>query len=157
MSGNGISWAVCKSAPRSRQITMPAPHQSVFYRPDALLQHNQQRQSTEGMSSNSNSFFIITAHNSWSAAMIWPDYHADNVTAAKNWKNSNIWKSSSCKHFKSVEQLIVHKQRPFQACLTCCLYEAVVKICTMQITEWPQDRFLNKVLLDNDKETMWIL
>jgi len=26
----------CKSAPRSRQITTPAPHHSVFYRPDAL-------------------------------------------------------------------------------------------------------------------------
>ena len=36
MSGSGISWAVCKSAPRSSQITMPAPHHSVFYRPDAL-------------------------------------------------------------------------------------------------------------------------
>jgi len=36
VSGSGIHWAVCKSAPRSRQITMPAPHRSVFYRPDAL-------------------------------------------------------------------------------------------------------------------------
>jgi len=27
---------MCKSAPRSKQITTPAPHQSVFYRPDAL-------------------------------------------------------------------------------------------------------------------------
>jgi len=36
VSGSGISWAVCKSALRSRQITMPAPHHSVFYRPDAL-------------------------------------------------------------------------------------------------------------------------
>jgi len=36
VSGSGISRAVCKSAPRSRQITMPAPHCSVFYRPDAL-------------------------------------------------------------------------------------------------------------------------
>jgi len=27
---------------------MPAPHHSVFYRPDALLPPNQQRQSTEG-------------------------------------------------------------------------------------------------------------
>jgi len=35
-SGSGISWALCKSAPRSRQITMPVPHHSVFYRPDAL-------------------------------------------------------------------------------------------------------------------------
>ena len=30
VSGSGISWATCKSAPRSRQITMPAPHHSVF-------------------------------------------------------------------------------------------------------------------------------
>ena len=36
VSGSGISWAVCKSAPRSREITMLAPHHSVFYRPDAL-------------------------------------------------------------------------------------------------------------------------
>ena len=36
MSGNGISWAICKCAHRSRQITTPAPHHSVFYRPDAL-------------------------------------------------------------------------------------------------------------------------
>ena len=32
----GISWAICKSASCSRQITTPAPHHSVFYRPDAL-------------------------------------------------------------------------------------------------------------------------
>ena len=31
VSGNGISWAICKSAPCSRQITMPAPHHSVFF------------------------------------------------------------------------------------------------------------------------------
>jgi len=36
VSGSGISWAICKSAPCSRQITMPAPHHSDFYRPDAL-------------------------------------------------------------------------------------------------------------------------
>ena len=36
VSGNGIRWAICKSTPRSRQITTPAPHCSVFYRPDAL-------------------------------------------------------------------------------------------------------------------------
>ena len=35
-SGSGISWAICKSTPRSRQITMPAPQHSVFYRPDVL-------------------------------------------------------------------------------------------------------------------------
>ena len=30
VSGSGISWTICKSAPRSRQITTPAPHHSVF-------------------------------------------------------------------------------------------------------------------------------
>jgi len=30
VSGSGISWAICKFAPRSRQITMPVPHHSVF-------------------------------------------------------------------------------------------------------------------------------
>ena len=30
MSGSGISWAICKSAPRSRQITTPAPDHSVL-------------------------------------------------------------------------------------------------------------------------------
>jgi len=33
----GIIWTTYKqSAPRSRQITTPAPHHSIFYRPDAL-------------------------------------------------------------------------------------------------------------------------
>ena len=35
VSGSGISWAICKSAPRSRQTTRPAPQHSVFYRLDA--------------------------------------------------------------------------------------------------------------------------
>ena len=37
VSGSGISWAICKSAPRPRKITTTAPHHSVYYRPDALL------------------------------------------------------------------------------------------------------------------------
>jgi len=40
VSGSGISWAICKSAPCSRRmfdsVTTPAPYHSVFYRPDAL-------------------------------------------------------------------------------------------------------------------------
>ena len=36
VSGSGIIWAICKSTPRSRQITMPAPTTQFFYRPDAL-------------------------------------------------------------------------------------------------------------------------
>ena len=50
VGGRGISWAICKSAPRSRQITMPAPHHSVFTGRMPFLPPNQQRQSTEGIS-----------------------------------------------------------------------------------------------------------
>jgi len=35
--GSAIIWAICKSAPRPRQITTPTPHHSVSYRPDVLL------------------------------------------------------------------------------------------------------------------------
>jgi len=57
VSGSGIRWAICKSEHRSRQITTPAPHHSVFYRPDALpaaqptaskhWRHNYQHQTIE--------------------------------------------------------------------------------------------------------------
>ena len=40
---------ICKSAPRSRQITMPAPHHSVFTGRMPFLPPNQQRQCTEGI------------------------------------------------------------------------------------------------------------
>ena len=49
VSGSGISWAICKSAPRSRQITTPAPYHSVFTGRMPFLPPNQQRQSTEGI------------------------------------------------------------------------------------------------------------
>ena len=42
VSGSSISRAICKSAPCSRQITMPAPHRMPFLPP------NQQHRCTEG-------------------------------------------------------------------------------------------------------------
>ena len=48
VSGSGISWGICKSTPRSRQITTPTPHHSVFTGRMPFLPPNQQRQSTEG-------------------------------------------------------------------------------------------------------------
>ena len=48
VSGSGISWAVCKSAPHCRQITTPTLHHSVrFTAQMPFLPPNQQRQSTE--------------------------------------------------------------------------------------------------------------
>ena len=48
VSGSGISWAVCKSAPRFREITTPASCHSVFTGQMNFLPPNQQRQSTIG-------------------------------------------------------------------------------------------------------------
>jgi len=47
VSGSGISWAFCKSALRSRQLTTPAPHHSVFTGRMPFLPQYQQRQTTE--------------------------------------------------------------------------------------------------------------
>jgi len=47
VSGSGISWAICKSVPRPRQITMPTPNHAVFTGRMPYLPPNQQRQSTE--------------------------------------------------------------------------------------------------------------
>ena len=52
VSGSGISWAICKSAPCSRQIAMPAPHHSFFTGRMPFLPPNQQCQSTEGKALN---------------------------------------------------------------------------------------------------------
>ena len=46
MSGSGISWAICKSAPCSREITMPASHHKFFTGRMPFLPPNQQRQSS---------------------------------------------------------------------------------------------------------------
>ena len=48
VSGSDISWAICKSAPRFRQITTPAPHHSVFTGRMPFLPPNERRQSTGG-------------------------------------------------------------------------------------------------------------
>jgi len=48
-SGSGISWAICKSAPCSRQTTTPAPHHSVFTGRMPFMPPDQQRQSIEGL------------------------------------------------------------------------------------------------------------
>ena len=63
VSGSGISWAVCKSAPRSRQITMPAPHHSVFtgrmpYLPPTDSVKALKAQSTEGTAQSTESHMI---------------------------------------------------------------------------------------------------
>ena len=49
VSGNGISWVICKSAPHPRQLTMPASHHSIiFIGSMPFLPPNQRHHRTEG-------------------------------------------------------------------------------------------------------------
>ena len=68
MSCSGISWAICKSASRSRQITTPAPHHSSFTGRMPFLPPNQQHQSTEGLNTWSGNDIVTIAkelHVAW--------------------------------------------------------------------------------------------
>ena len=47
VSGSGISWAICKSAPRSRETTTPAPNHSFFTGRMPFLLPNQRNDCTE--------------------------------------------------------------------------------------------------------------
>jgi len=67
--GSGISWTICKSfAPRSKQITTPAPHHSIFTGQMLFLTTNQQCQSNEckNGSYQALSWFLFNWHNYWS-------------------------------------------------------------------------------------------
>ena len=76
-SGSGIGWATCKSAPRSRQITTPTPHHSVFTGRMPFLPPNQQRQSTEGISTEG-----IMANESVPKIVINNYYYYTRLTAS---------------------------------------------------------------------------
>jgi len=70
VSGSSISWAVCKSASHSRQITTPAPHHSLFTGRMPFLPPNQQCQSTEGLLSNlSNGWYFLP--DIWKSLHVW--------------------------------------------------------------------------------------
>jgi len=71
MRGSGISWAICKSASRSRQITIPAPHHSSFFTGRMpFLPPNQQRQSTEGIIHRYTNYTFWT-YNQYCVMWIW--------------------------------------------------------------------------------------
>jgi len=109
VSGTGISWAICKSAPHSRQTTTPA--QLSFYRP--FLLPNQQQQSTVGKKHHMNNkygkimwtYFVLLVHNHYS---IWYKIHCSHTALHKNilmsicyWaarQQWNVWFTWCAKH-----------------------------------------------------------
>ena len=102
VSGSGISWAISKSAPRSRQITTPALHHSVFYRPDALpaaqpTASKHWRQATQT---------AVTAKLIYSVSVKATRFRTEQVVSAENnelaWYNQTIYPTkASCMHSPS--------------------------------------------------------
>jgi len=77
VSGSGISWAICKSAPRSRQDNHASIPTTLFLQP--FLPPNQQRQSTEGtISSHGWQFQISEAETVQLMTTEFPDDHAED-------------------------------------------------------------------------------
>ena len=85
VSDSGISGAICKYAPRFRQITIPAPHHSVFFTGRMpFLSPSEQRQSTEGTTQSYCSSCHQKGHlGSWTLLQLyisfvnWPQGGAD--------------------------------------------------------------------------------
>jgi len=72
VSGSGISLAICKSAPRSRQITTPAPHHSVFLqagcrscRPTNSVKALKAKMCTRTMHEISQHYYSLTGQGVW--------------------------------------------------------------------------------------------
>ena len=104
VSGSGISWAICKSASRSRQITMPAPHHSSFFTGRMLfLPPNQQRQSTEGNKKAYTYTVIIQAAHIQIVKLVIKRIQAATCPrrfASWRLKADDIWGRSSRSHLK---------------------------------------------------------
>jgi len=108
VTGRGMGWAICKSAPCSRQITMPAPHHSVFFTGQMpFLPPNQQRQSTEGTSTEGT---VLTNKDKirWLLHTI---YIAKKMLQQSNAHIHNEISSTACLH-KQYKEL-----KSFLACL----------------------------------------
>ena len=89
VSGSGISWAT--SAPRSRQITTPATHHSVFTGRMPFLLPNQQRQSTEGLIRiNIQDKASENTTKKWQICISDEINEWDKVVLARKWRNDRL-------------------------------------------------------------------
>ena len=102
VSGSGISRAIRKSAPHSREITTPTPHRSVFTGRMPFLPPNQQHQSTEDnaqlMPLHPKTLLSLASFQSRLVLFFW--YRLVQVVVEKRLLNgngcSNSSSSSSC-------------------------------------------------------------
>ena len=126
VSGNDISWAICKSTHRSRQMTMPAPHHSVFYRPDALPVAQP------------------TVSKHWRGdRSYYAVYHNTRVTGAMVNCIMEIWKTALCACYFNVPNVFTWKLwRNDTTKSYCCVWHAT-EHCTVQYDLLQMTHILN--------------
>ena len=83
--GNGISWAICKSAPHSRQITTPAPHHSRSF----LQAGCTSCRPTNSVKALKAFWWIPAKHKSW--ALPWGGYHYWILSLFMTYKQRTWW------------------------------------------------------------------
>jgi len=118
VSGSGISWAICKSAPNSRQITTPAPHHSVFYRLDALpaAQPTVSKHWRQAKLWRQIQYTIFMSLKNW----LWTSFNKLNLAHQKNKKVIKILKTKTNTlrrndwNFQSPSRLKVYGGKEFE-------------------------------------------
>jgi len=124
VSGSGISWAICKSAPRSRQITTPGPHHSSFFTGRMpFLPPDQPCQSSEGTTRTANSTrnIITGITNKYQLSQMnpcdaRPHAHCALETGTSvstiNWPRSSVKRCKYCQlNSRSDDGSVYHTQR----------------------------------------------
>ena len=102
-SGSGISWAVCKSAPRSRQITVPTTTTQFFYRPDALPAAQPTASNALKATNFSSCLFHSTALPGDTTGVLWGSQCWRSVCSYRRWRKfhaADIQQSTSLRRLR---------------------------------------------------------
>ena len=113
VSGSGISWTICKSAPRSRQITTPAPHRSGFLQ--AGCPSCRPTNSVKALKAVlQNTAFNFCSNNSRTGQLSVPHYTLDqsSVSAALDFEQRNLHLSSPPQKLLDIVRKFVSKWQP---------------------------------------------
>ena len=107
MSSSGITWAIWKSAPRTRQITTPAPHHSFFLQTGCPSCHP--TNSVKALKANTK--YILSKSWEWNAFSKWhamsPIWDFLDAMLCMLWSRS-LLKLITCHTFWSLHTIIKH-------------------------------------------------
>jgi len=111
VSGSGIRWAICKSAPCSRQITMPAAHHSSFLQ--AGCPSCRPTNSVKVLEAVSR--YMKTNNETVNNRLCWPSSTEQSTQHCLHLLLSVVWWP-----IRTVGMLLLSAQYPPQQLISCC-------------------------------------